>query len=309
MSQHKADLILVLVTMFLGSSYIFMKIGMESLAVFNLIALRFLVAFVAAAILFFRVLGKFDVATMVFSMIQSVLLLGVFSFIMYGMKTVSTSKAGFLVSLTVVFVPLVHACIVKKLPGRRALCGTLIALLGIYVLTGSASIGLSAGSVFLIIGALFNAIYIEFTGRIIHCVNLIPFSIYQMGFVAVVAFVFSAAFERPHLPDSASVWISVLGLGLLCSAAGYLLQAAAQRYTTSLHAGLIFTLEPIFAVFFAFLADGEQMSFHEYVGAVLVLASLVIMELKPRFLQHIKGGFRARITQIKTKFSRFVAKI
>lgn len=103
MSQHKADLILVLVTMFWGSSYIFMKIGMESLAVFNLIALRFLVAFVAAAILFFRVLGKFDVATMVFSMIQSVLLLGVFSFIMYGMKTVSTSKAGFLVSLTVVF--------------------------------------------------------------------------------------------------------------------------------------------------------------------------------------------------------------
>ncbi|WP_262393030.1 DMT family transporter [Sporolactobacillus inulinus] len=157
--------------------------------------------------------------------------------------------------------------------------------------------------------ALLNAIYIEITGRIIHRVKIIPFSMYQMGFVAAVAFVFSAAFERPHLPDSASVWISVLGLGLLCSAAGYLLQAAAQRYTTSLHAGLIFTLEPIFAVFFAFLADGEHMSFHEYVGAVLVLGSLVIMELKPRFFQHIKGGFRARITQIKTKFSRFVAKI
>ncbi|EDK35646.1 hypothetical protein [Clostridium kluyveri] len=44
-SQKKADLIIALITMAWGSSYLFMKMGLDSIDVFNLVALRFGIAF------------------------------------------------------------------------------------------------------------------------------------------------------------------------------------------------------------------------------------------------------------------------
>ena len=42
---------------------------------------------------------------------------------------------------------------------------------------------------------------------------------------------------------------------------------------------LIFTLEPVFSAFFAFFLLGERIGVRGYLGAALMLASLVLVEV------------------------------
>jgi drug/metabolite transporter (DMT)-like permease len=308
MNEKKADLMLVIVTIFWGSSYLFMKTGLDTLGTFNLIALRFLIAFVITAALFYKWLRKTDWITLFYSLCLSVVLLGVFAFIMFGMRSTSASKAGFLVSLTVVFVPLIEALIVRRKPEWKVVAGSFLSLLGIYLLTGGGGLHVEIGDLYCILGALFNAVYIVFADRFTKRVNAIAFGVWQMGFAGVLALSISSFIEEPSLPQTPNAWISVLGLGLLCSAAGYMMQAIAQKFTTSIHAGMIFTLEPVFAALFAYLFTGEQLSSRGYAGAALVLVSIAITEIRSAFFKKLTlsfiNGVRNVCLSVAEKYNR-----
>src|SRR4051794_22850983 len=98
MNESKANLMILFVTICWGSSYLFMKIGLDTISEFNLIALRFGIAFVLAALLFYRRMKKLDYTTLKFSMLLGFILFVVFTTITFGLKTTSTSNAGFLIS-------------------------------------------------------------------------------------------------------------------------------------------------------------------------------------------------------------------
>ncbi|UZM97014.1 hypothetical protein OL548_17030 [Lysinibacillus sp. MHQ-1] len=50
--QGKANVLMVIVTMFWGLSYTFMVMGLETLAVYNVVALRCIIAFIVAGLIF-----------------------------------------------------------------------------------------------------------------------------------------------------------------------------------------------------------------------------------------------------------------
>jgi len=56
-------------------------------------------------------------------------------------------------------------------------------------------------------------------------------------------------------------------------------QTVQQQYTAASHVGLIFTLEPVFSAVIAYLFAGERLAPQGYLGALLMLASLVLMEV------------------------------
>ena len=118
-SQQKADRMIALVSVAWGSSYLLMKIGLDGIPPFSMVALRFGLAFAAVALLFRRQLRGTAASTLAGGALLGLLLFGVFGLLMYGLKTTSASTAGFLTSTTVVFVPVLQALLVKRLPPFR----------------------------------------------------------------------------------------------------------------------------------------------------------------------------------------------
>ena len=59
----------------------------------------------------------------------------------------------------------------------------------------------------------------------------------------------------------------------------FVVQTVQQQYTTASHVGLIFTLEPVFSAVFAYFLLSERLTVRGYLGAALMLVSLLIMEL------------------------------
>lgn len=286
--KRKADLQMLLVTLLWGSSYLFMKEGFASIQELNMIALRFGLAFVLMGLLFYKSWSKMSLKTVLHGFILGAVLFLAFIFITYGVNRTTTSQAGFLISLSVVFVPILVSLMKRRWPEVKIVLSILIALAGISLLTLETSFHLKSGDVLCILGAFFYAVYILLSGNMVQKGEGKALSILQLGFAGGLAFLFSLIFEEPKLPDTSGAWISILGLAILCSAAAYTLQIMAQRHISSTRAGLIFSLEPVFAAGFAYLLYGEQLGANGYIGAFLILAGVVLTELKLGKRFHLK---------------------
>lgn len=152
-------------------------------------------------------------------------------------------------------------------------------MVGIGLLTLSSELRISQGDLLCIAAALFYATHIIVTGRWASQSDTIQLGIYQLGFTALFGILFSILFETPTLPHTSQSWLAVLSLSILCSAIGFVVQTVAQKYTTPAHTGVIFSLEPVFAALFAFLLTGETLTLRGYIGAGLVLLSVLIAEI------------------------------
>lgn len=104
--QTVADLMLLMITVFWGASYFLTKLALDVLQPFNLTALRFIIAFIISALVFHKNILKSDIRTIKYSLILAAILVGMFISMSFGLKYTSASKAGFLISLAVVIIPI-----------------------------------------------------------------------------------------------------------------------------------------------------------------------------------------------------------
>lgn len=91
-TQQRADSMLALVAMAWGSSYLLMKIGLDGIPPFCIIALRFGIAFIAVSLLFFKKFKKTTKRVMMKGAVLGLFLFGLFAFLMHGLQTTSASN-------------------------------------------------------------------------------------------------------------------------------------------------------------------------------------------------------------------------
>ena len=286
--QLKADLMLLLVTFFWGSSILLTKIGLKHLQEYNLISLRFFIAFLLSGIVFYKHILKTDLKTVKYAFILAVILFITYVFATFGTKYTSVSNAGFLFSLTVIFIPVLSGIFLKQIPEKKVVFGIVLSILGIGLLTLNSQLHIGYGDILCILCALFYAVHVMVAGSIAKDVNAISLGVLQLGFVGVLSFIFSIFMETPKLPVGSESWLSVLALSIFCTAIAFIVQLIAQQHTTPTHTGLIFSLEPVFSAIFAFIFTGETLTTRGYFGASLLLISVLVAELDFKSFVKIK---------------------
>ena len=110
-------------------------------------------------------------------------------------------------------------------------------------------------------------------------VNAFHLGVLQLGTTGVFTLILALIFETPHLPTEPRYWGPVLFLSIFCTGMAFIVQCVAQQYTEASHVGIIFSLETVFAGIVAFVLAHEVLSFQSYAGAVLMVASIFIMEI------------------------------
>lgn len=282
MSQLRADVLLLLATVGWGASYLLMKMGLDSVGEFTLIALRFGIAFLLAAAFFSKRLRQTNFQTIKYALLLGLLLFLVFVTVTFGLNTTTTTNAGFIVSLTVIFVPLFSIFIFKKKIELKLILSILIALTGIALLTIHPPFKMMAGDLLCIGTALSYALHITVAGIAAKAKEVDPLNvgILQLGFACLYGLVFSFIFETPILPTTPKGWFAILMLAIVCSGFGFIIQIVAQKYTSPTRTGLIFSLEPVFAAIFGYVFAHEIMSVNGYIGALLVFLSVILSTVK-----------------------------
>lgn len=281
--QKRADLLLVLVTAFWGVSYFLMDLCLTDLPPLTLNAFRFLVAFVLLGGVFFQKMKSISRQTLQYSLLVGVFLTAVYVCCTYGVLYTSISNAGFICALPAATTPVLNFFITGQKPGRRLTLCILLCTVGLALLTLNEAFRPALGDVICMGVALFYALDLIFTEKAVSQprVDALQMGILELGVVGVIMLVLSLLLEQPRLPSTPGIWASALFLALFCTGFAFVVQTVQQQYTTASHVGLIFTLEPLFSAIVAYFLADEVLTVRGYVGAALMMSSLILMELLP----------------------------
>ena len=279
-TQGRADFMIALVAIAWGSSYVMMKFGLDGIPPFSLTALRFGIAFVGVAGVFAKEMKHTTFRILKRSSILGAFLFGIFAFLLHGMETTTASNAGFLTSTAVVLVPLFHALLTRSLPNKKIIIGVVVTITGIAFLSLQESLSFHSGDLLCLAGALMYTCQILCNDRFTRDDNPLLLGIWQLAFAAMFSLVCTVFFETPTLPSTGAQWGAVLGLALICSAFGFVMQTVAQAHTTPEHAALLFSLEPVSSAAFAFVFLQEVLNLQGMIGAVLVLCGVLFASVK-----------------------------
>ena len=224
------DLMMLAATMIFGAMTIFSKQILAELEVFNMVALRFLIAFAACLAVFHKRYRRLDKETFLHSGV-----LGTFLFVSYlcmvlGCKYTTASNAGFMMSLVAFFTPLIVWVQEKTPPSRRYTASIIITLIGVGMMCLSGRMTLNKGDIICIFSAFFYSFQMLYTERYARQHDPVVLGTFQLVFVSVYGFIFSAVLEDGfRLPVSAAGWGQLLYLALGCGALGFILQTAAEK--------------------------------------------------------------------------------
>jgi len=277
--QIKADLMLLMITVFWGASYMLTKLGLGDLEPFNLTAIRFIIAFILSGAVFHKQILSADKKTIKYSLILSILLVGMFISMTYGLQYTTASNAGFLISLSVVLIPVISYLFLKQNIEKKIIFSLCLVVIGIALLTLDTQFKVNVGDLLCLLCALFCAVHVVVIGIFTREVDSIALGILQLGFAGLFCIIISMLTENVKLPNTPVSWFSVLMLSIFCTAVGYIVQSTAQQYTSATHTGLILSLEPVFSAILSYIFLKENLAVRGYVGAALMLISVLIAEL------------------------------
>lgn len=246
-----------------------------------LIALRFWVATAAIALFTPRAFLNISRATLRRGMILSVFLLGGFVFQTLGLRTTSPARSAFITTLAVLLVPVLGFLVFHHRPRLRTLAGVGIATVGLGLLTlESMEVSMNHGDVLTFVCAVIFAFHILFVGRYVSDGDYRQLVAVQIAGSALLCTIMLPLVETPFLVWDLAFGVYLFVIGVLATAVAYYVQNWAQRFTTANRTALIFSLEPFFAVFFAYLLLGQGLAAKEWAGGVLVVAGIVTSEYR-----------------------------
>ncbi|MBE6939669.1 MAG: DMT family transporter [Ruminococcaceae bacterium] len=279
--QKKADLLLVMVTGFWGISYLLADMCLEHMPPMNLNAFRFLLAFFVLGGIYHRRMRNISRSTLKYAVLVGLCLVVVYICCSYGLLYTSISNAGFICALPVVTTPVLEFLISRQKPSPRLGVALVLCTIGLALLTLNEQFRPALGDIICLGVAVFYAIDLVITDRAVRKPDVDPLQmgILQLGVVGVVTLILSFLLEKPILPPTPGIWAAALFLGIFCSGVAFVVQTVQQQYTSASHVGLIFTLEPLFSAFVAYLFANEVLGVRGYIGAALMMFSLLLMEL------------------------------
>jgi drug/metabolite transporter (DMT)-like permease len=284
--RTRADVSLVLCSLLWGSTFVVVKNSLDHVSVFLFLAVRFTLAAALMAAFRPRALRRLQRDELLAGAALGFFMFCGYAFQTAGLQYTTPAKSGFVTGSSVVLVPLLLAIFWGKRLTAWVYGGAIAAAIGLYFLTVPAEgiAHLNRGDLLTFAGAAFYAIHIILVGEYTREHGAAALSILQVAACAVLAWGGTAGAHISGLEPArlAFGWELVLGItvcAIFATAVAFSIQLWAQQYTTSSHAAIIFTLEPVFAVISSYLLIGERLGARAILGAAFVLVGILVAEL------------------------------
>jgi drug/metabolite transporter (DMT)-like permease len=300
-------LLFILLGFMWGSSYLFIKIGVDQgLPPFTLITLRLAIGFalLASVVAYAREPLPREPRTYGHLLVMGVVNIAVpFALITFAEQAVDSSLASVINSAVPLFVIVVAAIFLKgETITVNRVVGLAIGFVGVAILVGFDIQDLGSantlGELALVgstISYAFGAVYAK---AHIHGLRPMIPAVFQVGFALVIVTVLAFVFERPlsvsFTPESI---VAVVWLGLLGSGVAYLVFFRILGRWGATRTSLVAYLLPIYGIALGALVLREPIAASTLVGAGLVIGGIAVVNsrygARPLFAGRNAAGVRA----------------
>lgn len=281
----RADLALVICALIWGATFVVIKDALADMSVIAYIAVRFGIAAVLMAIIYWRA-----VRALTRREVWAGAQIGIFMFAGYifqitGLRWTTPSKAAFVTGMYVVFVPIVQAIFGRRRISVWIWAGALAALGGLYFLSvPPEGLGkLNRGDPIVFGCAVMFAFHMIFISRNVKKYSVASLSFLQVATTAVLATVLvpiaaAAGWEQPKLVWTRYVIFAVAATAIGATVVCFSLQTWAQKHTSASRAAILLTLEPVFAAVTSVTLGGQRIGARMLLGAALIFGGILVAE-------------------------------
>lgn len=200
------------------------------------------------------------------------------SFQQVGIVYTTAGKAGFITGLYVILVPIL-GLLWRKHTYPEAWVGAVLAVAGLYLLSMTSSLTMSAGDLLVLISAVFWALHVHIIDKYTSRMGSLLLAHIQFITCSLFSFVVAFAFENIVMASVSGAWAPILYAGLLSTGVAYTLQVVAQKEAHPSHAAIILSLESVFAAVGGWLILSENLTLREMLGCALMLAGMLLSQI------------------------------
>jgi drug/metabolite transporter (DMT)-like permease len=201
-----------------------------------------------------------------------------FVFQAIGLTTTSAGSSAFLTCAGTMLSGFFAWALLGQRPGPVLLAGLATGLAGSALLSPGGVGALGPGEWWTLIGASLFALQIVVVARGVAGADVVAITAVQAATVAVVMLPFARDLPARFAALDPATWLRFGYLAIAGSLVAPLLQIHAQRVLPAGRIGLLFALEPVFALLFAVGWGGERFTVRWLAGAALILAAVIAVE-------------------------------
>ena len=277
-----ADLMLVSVAAIWGSAFSAQRVASAHVGHLTYNGLRFLLA---GGLLTFVLRGRWRAVRGTEwrgGIVAGLILAAASALQQAGIASTTAGKAGFITGLYVVLVPLFVALIWRQWPTRVAWAASLVAAVGLYLLSAQGQWTLQLGDALELGGAVLWALHVILVGQLVKRADPLHLSWVQYLVCGIANTLLAVLLERDTVPGLYSAWWAVLYGGAVSVGLGYTLQAYGQREAPATDAALILSMESVFAALFGWLLLRETLTAAQIAGCALMLGGMLLAQVSSR---------------------------
>lgn len=286
-NKVKGNMMLALAAFIWGIAFVAQSVSMDHIGPWTFTCIR---NFIAAITLFLLspLLDRFTGYTKADRQTKKILLVGgiccgialcvASMFQQIGIMYTTVGKAGFLTALYTVIVPIMSLFLGKK-SSWNVYAAVPISIVGMFCLCVNENFRIAYGDILVIICAFMFAIHILVVDYFAPEVDGVRLSAIQFLTAGCISFIPMIVFEHPAMQDIFAASIPILYAGVLSSGAGYTLQILGQKNADPSIAGMILSLESVFAALAGAVLLGEVLSLKELIGCVLVFGAILLSQV------------------------------
>lgn len=259
------------------------KVAYESITPFWLLAFRFSIAL----LIFFAFFGKRIISQLQTAKLSQYLPASLCMALAYiacnlALNWTSATNVGFLMSLPVIFAPLLAVVILHQKYNLWYLPLQILVTVGLYLLCcNGGRFTLNKGD----FCALFTAIALSgalvFGKKSLESIDAVTISAMQAGVTAFISFICAFVFDDfnvvPNIAPAA--WAVIVYLALTCTCIAYVLQNTALVHLSSAAVSMLQCTQPILTAICSFIILKETLGFRGILGGVIIIVSILAANL------------------------------
>jgi drug/metabolite transporter (DMT)-like permease len=278
LTRFRVDLLLLLVAASWGSTYLVAKELVTPSSVVALLAIRMLLGAAIMATIVAARRKRVTAAEVRVGVILGILLAAVFAFETFGIAHTSATNAGLIISLTIVFTPILDSVVTRRRLPARFFLAAVIAVVGVVLLAGNGAFQPpSLGDLLVLVAAIVRAIHVTSMHKLTadRPMDSLHLTTVQL---ATCAALFSAA--SLFYGDSIAHFVAQLDpargmlflyLVLVCTVFAFFVQLWAVRRTSPSRVSLLLGTEPIWAAVIGIVIAHDSVALAGYCGIALIL--------------------------------------
>lgn len=264
-------------TLLWGATFVVIRDALPAVHPVTLVLARFLVAGVLMTAVALLQRRRFGRDAWIAGVLSGPFVAGCYALQASGLTETSAGSSAFLTAAGTLLLALFAWVGLGQRPGRTVAIGIALALLGSALLSWRNDLRFGRGELVTLLGAASYAVALVVVAARIERVDPVVVTALQTLVAALVLIPFAPSLPSPGAFLGADRW-RFLYLAIAGSVIAPLLQVTAQRALPSARIGILFALEPVFALLFAVTVGAERFEMRWWLGAGLILFAVLLVE-------------------------------